>query len=58
MAVVMLLCVQTCDQIDSLSESLETSWCEKNEDKDHTLKTAVHFAAEKGNLGCLQALLE
>lgn len=44
--------------MDSLTDSLEASWSETKDDKDHTLKTAVHFAAEKGNLGCLQTLLE
>ena len=44
--------------MESLSSSLETSWCEADDDKDHSLKTAVHMAAEKGNLRCLQALLE
>ena len=45
--------------MDSLNDSLETSYnIEKNDEKDNSLKTAVHFAAEKGNLGCLQLLLE
>lgn len=49
--------MKSCDHVDSLNNSLDTSWCETDKDKDHTLKTAVHMAAERGNLTCLDALL-
>ncbi len=50
--------MQTGDILDSLSDSFEPSWCEHQACVDHTLKTAVHLAAEKGNLACLQLLLK
>ena len=47
------------DILDSLSDSFETSPLSEGQScRDHTLKTAVHLAAEKGNLKCLQMLLK
>ena len=50
-------CLQIGEGLCMLSGSEKSSRSE-GEGEGHSLKTAVHLASERGNLACLQLLLE
>ena len=50
--------VQSCDSLESSTRSTSDSWSDMVPDEAHSLKTAVHMAAERGYDESLKILIE
>ena len=50
--------VQSCDSLELSTRSISDSWSDMVPDEAHSLKTAVHMAAERGYDESLKILIE